>query len=70
MPRANRSRPFPLPTTTRRVWVPGIIYTGETEAQAAAREAQCRADDARADAEERRLAEWKARPWWVDPPPR
>ena len=55
------------PTTTRRLWAPGIVFAGETEAQAAERERQWRAEDARIDAELDRLWAWKQRPWWEDP---
>lgn len=61
--RPDGSRILP-PTTLRRMWVPGIVYTGETPEQAAAREAQCRAEDASADAELQRLLAARLRPWW------
>lgn len=56
----------PRPRFLRRVWLPGVQYEGETLEQMEARERQSRENDARADAEEKRLWEWKRRPWWVD----
>lgn len=49
--------------------VPGVIvYEGETDEQAFERTRLQREHNARVAAEEKRLAEWKARPWWVDAP--
>lgn len=59
---------IPYPSTMRRVWVAGIQYGNETMEQMLAREARCREEDARADAEEKRLYAWKCRPWWEDAP--
>jgi len=46
-----------------------VVYEGETDEQAFARAAAERAQWERQQAEERRLVEWKARPWWQDDPP-
>jgi len=50
----------------RRIWIPGLQYQGETTEQMEAREARLREMDAACEAEQKRLAEWKARPWWQD----
>lgn len=55
----------PRPRLTRRIWIPGIQYQGETAAQMEERERQCRAEDAAIAAEEERLWRWKITPWWL-----
>jgi hypothetical protein len=45
-----------------------VVYEGETNEQAFERTRLMREHNARVAAEEKRLAEWKARPWWVDVP--
>lgn len=52
----------------RRIWIPGVQYAGETTTQMLEREQRWRDEDACIDAEEKRLAAWKARPWWEAPP--
>jgi hypothetical protein len=52
----------------RPLFLPGVQYEGETVEQMEARETRTRELLALIDADERRLAEWKNRPWWEDPP--
>lgn len=59
---------MPTPTLTRRIWVPGVEYSGETPEAAEAREQLFRDEDAAAEREAARLAAWAARLWWEDPP--
>lgn len=51
----------------RVLWIPGLMYAGETVEQMDAREARLRAMDAEIDAAERKAEADRARPWWVEP---
>ena len=48
----------------RPLWIPGVVYAGETDTQAAARETRLRELDAEYAAQEQRIAAWRARGWW------
>jgi len=52
------------PRLTRRLWISGLQYSGETTAQAQAREKACRDQDKATAAEEERIWKWKNTPWW------
>lgn len=61
----------PLPERTaanniiaRPLWIPGLQYSGETVEQMQQREERLRAIDAEYEAQQQRIAAWRARGWW------
>ncbi len=61
---AMNAADLPRPTTMRRLWVPGLQYSGETLEQMAERERRHREEDAAIEAEMERLWKWKCTPVW------
>ena len=64
---APKPKPMAMPSVARRIWIPGVQYSGETEAQMIERERLLREEDERANAEVARQLACKLRPWWLDP---
>lgn len=57
---------IPRPSLPRRLWIRGLQFGNETDAQMDERERRWAQEDAARQAEEERLWKWKIRPWWED----